>query len=31
LNGNLKDDERAFVVLPAEAGDKVARLKRWLH
>ena len=30
LNGKLKEDEWAYVVLPPEAGSGVARLKKWL-
>jgi hypothetical protein len=31
LNGKLKDDAWALVVLPEEAGGGVARLRRWLY
>ena len=31
LNGKLREDEFAFVWLPAEAGGGVGRLRRWLY
>ena len=31
LNGKVLEDEWAYVVLPAEAGGGVARLRRWLY
>ena len=31
LNGEVPGDEEVFVLLPSEAGEGVARLKRWLY
>ena len=31
LSGKLKEDERAYVVLPPQARSRVARLQRWLR